>query len=279
VAARRIPTAPPAVVDLPTPPDAFPAVIETRRVLDLAEAAHARAVAALGEAEAACQRHHAVAAKQLLDDLAAGRDGEDPAAAAISAQVAAAHEREATTRRAADLARARLADAQAAARREFAELVRPVLMRALIATREALAEAITRNESLRGLAAFVAQHAPSAAAPHELAYPLPSLDRLQLMDEARADLLDPDPEPLVGVVRLRMLEPRTPYLDGELIGLPEHEAQQWVRSGVAELVKPEDAKRLGLDRLAKFDRPVKIRFERDYITGQNNLPQPAPLLW
>jgi hypothetical protein len=148
--------------------------------------------------------------------------------------------------------------------------MQPVLMSALVATRDALAAAIEQNESLRRLASFVADHDPSAARAHELCYPLPSPDRLQFMDEARADLLTPE-APLVEAVPLRMLVAQVPYLAGDLLGLPEIEAQQWVCFGVAELVNPEDAKRLGLDKLAKFDRSTKVKFDRDYTTGQGNL--------
>lgn len=268
--------APPAVTPqaLPTPPASYPAVAAARELLDKAAAERARAEAALGEAQAALEQHRDAAAEQLLADLAGDGRSEDDEAALV-ARIEAARRRLQTATAAVGLARQRHEQELATARESFSRELRPALEAAMEAARAKVRVAIEVNEQLRALAVYGREHDPRAPAPWELAFPLPNLARLDELDADRAELFaDPAPLPL-GRVLVRMLVVEMPYNAGETVGLPEAEAVTFVRAGVAECVRPEDARRLKLDRLQRFTAPTAIKIVKTFTPAAGQIINPG----
>ncbi|MFZ1429137.1 MAG: hypothetical protein WAS21_20470 [Geminicoccaceae bacterium] len=273
MAARRIdfPDQAPAPAHLlPQPPVQCPAALAAAELVERAVAEHALAEAALAEAHRALETHRGAAAEQLLADLAAGPIPDAPDETVHLARIETAARRVKTAAAAIDLAKVRQHEALTAARLAFSRQMRPVLVAALEVARAKLIEAITANETLRQLAVFGGQHDPQAPAPYEIAFPLPTRRKLEELEIAREALFD-EPEPLADRIPLRVLITTMPYLAGELIGLPEHEARLWCLAMLAEAVRPEDVKRLGLGRMARFDRPQRVKLTRDFCASDGRL--------
>ncbi|MFO1075960.1 MAG: hypothetical protein U1E17_25295, partial [Geminicoccaceae bacterium] len=196
-------------------------------------------------------------------DLAAGATGDDSSEAALLARIDAARRRLQTATAAVELARQQHQEELAAARVQFSRELRPALVAAMAAARAKVRDAIETNEQLRRLAAHGHEHDECAPAPWETAYPLPSLERLAELDAAR-EALFAEPEPLQGRVLVRFTASYMPYHAGDTAGLPEDEVVLVVRAGVATCVHDADARRLGLHKLARFDRPTLIRITKPY---------------
>lgn len=253
----------PPVAELPTPPDQYPAVVAARELQARVAAEHGQAQRALADARAALARHREGAAERLLDDLAAGRDAVDPDEAALEDAIDAAERRVAAAARAADLANIRASDALTAARADFSRRLRPALLAARQSAGEKLGAAVAANETLRRLAQHGSDHDPQAPKPWELTLPIPTAARLAELDDGLHAVFA-EPAPLADRIPVRMLVTHMPYAQGEIVGLSPDEARNWCLALIAEPVRPEDVKRLGLQRMVRFDRPQRIRLTRNF---------------
>lgn len=264
MAARRI-ISEPAPRALPRPPSEYPEVVMARRTVDLAAAALERAQAELQDAEAALRFGRANAAAAALDLIETGAPPSTDDELLVGA-VAAAHARLAAVEGAHRLAQERLAATLANAKVAFTAELRPVIRTALTVAAEAIEHAADLNDQLRTLSEFGERHGATIPAPWETAFGLRPRSFYDVQREERKALFAPavPTPPPPGTVGLFFVEGAVPYGPGDQAFLPEVDAVALVRSGVAQLVDPADAARLGLVDLVEFPGPVTLRLLENY---------------
>jgi hypothetical protein len=266
MAACKLPPPDPAPRALPLPPEARQAVVAASRLLERAQVEHDAAVDALRTAEAAVAAAAAVAAEAALAAIEAGEASPGPHPESQAAIRRAAH-RVAQSAAARDLAALRYREALDKARAAFAGELRERVAELVAEAAVAAQAACDRNDQARQLLAYGADHgAPGLPPAYAGVLRLPSLSQLGTqLTEARRSLSPPARAATPpGKVAIRWVVAVPPYLAGENVGLDEAEAILQIRAGNAELVDKAQAKRLGLDKLVKFDRPTKIKFSRDF---------------
>ena len=63
---------------------------------------------------------------------------------------------------------------------------------------------------------------------------------------------------------MRFVAVSMPYNSAETASLPDDEAILQVRAGLAVCVRDEDARRLGLHKLVRFDKPQWLKLLKDF---------------
>lgn len=257
---------------LPKVPTERPAVAEARRLLDLARQAHARASDGLRTAEMAANDDGTDAAAEALEALAAGRemvDQDDNAAV----HVAACRKRVETTGAAVALAEERHDEALAVARRAFADELLPALDEAVNAVRVAAERAVELNEAAQRLAAFGNDNDPDLPPPWLVTFSMLTRDRVAAAAESIEANLHPAPAagPPAGTILVEMTQDVTPYAKGETVAIDAELATLWSKALLCRPVYADDARALGVDRLAQFEKPQTIRLTKMYVHKDGTL--------
>jgi len=263
--ANREPASAPAA-ELPHAPADHPDVVKARGVVTRLEQEVEQAKAALAAAEATLAAHREQAAAQLVDRLTEGEEPGTDDTRELMVAVDTAQVRLDTAVKAVDLARLRRTRALDAAKQEFGQAMRPLLLAALDEAGKAAAAAAQANERLRRVAEFAAGHGALSAA-WGIVLPMPGPDALTELLEARRRAIDPPPPvKRTDSIAVRLLVPIGSINPGEITGFSIDKARDLIRGIYAEPVDPADMDRLGI-KVTRFDQPQWIRLHKDFVSG------------
>ena len=281
---------------LPTPPVERSNVILADTLLAAAEQAHGAAAEALAQAERELADHRAGAAERLLATLGdaasawldSGAEGElaTPAAAkadgkeaSLADALAEAQRRLATAQQAVALAKSRHTTALAQAKADFTAEVQPLVRAGMEEVRKQLGHIVELNDALRDLANHGFRNgADLPSHPNELAFPIPTAQRLAEIDERRAGLFAAPAACPVHLVIVRWLVDATPYGKGETSGIPLDDAVVAVKSLLAEPVDPQDHKRLGTAKIVRLTEPTRVKITKAFTPRYGAVANPGTVL-
>lgn len=269
MAARRIPDPDPAPRNLPLAVMQRPPVVAARTLHDRTQAEVSRCEELVTAAVDAIDTARAADAKRILEAFRRGEPVPADDVALLDAR-AAAERALARAREAEEMAAEELRSAITAARSALAEELRPLLAEQLALVAVVAKEAAEANAALYGLAEFAEAQGCATCRAHELALRIPSPSALDEQLTTKRNLLFPQPPAPTkpGGVVIRWLVDSMPYAKDEVCGLPKDEAVIQVKAGFAELVDQSLAKKLGVDKLVKFDRPTRIKLTRNFTPRQ-----------
>lgn len=281
---------------LPVAPAERSNVVMAHALLAGAERAHGAAVAALTQAEQALESYRATAAERLLatlgaaaaewlDDGATGALPQPPSAQPdatetdLAAGVVEARRRVTTAEQAVALAKARHTAALAEAKRAFGAEIQPLVRAGMDEVRKRLGQIVELNDALRELANHGFRNgADLPTHPNEIAFPIPTAQRLAEIDERRAGLFASPAAMPANLVLVRWLVDAMPYAEGEVSGIPLDDAAVAVKSLLAEPVDTGDHERLGTKNIVRLTEPTQVRITKAFTPRYGAVANPGTVL-
>ncbi len=265
-------------VDLPPPLREAPTVRAAEELADRARAAEVGAEAVLAAAQGALAAWQAEAERRALDNLAAdvplGADFQE--GERLAADVAAAESGLALAQRVRDTTTRQLEAALGAADLAAAAPCRELLREAVLAVAKAVEQAGAANARLVELAAAVAERAPSLAPILDglRFHRLPNAEQLaEALSERLAMLAEPAAPDFRANVLVAFTERHGTNQPGDRTATDAVTAYELLAEGVAELVDPADAERVGAARLVSFTDETQVRLIQNWNTQGRHAPE------